>query len=149
MADRHRQAAKALLNLRGRTQPGSAHARALQHGHAAEPATVRERPGGGCFVLAFRLPYYGGATNHPTTLPNGVLGLPSKTVNRGAQRRRIHQDFGDREYFNGLLGDAPALPKYVTLIFAKRPAEELYDLYKDPDQLQNVAGDSSNAEQRA
>jgi hypothetical protein len=43
----------------------------------------------------------------------------------------------------------PAFQKYVSLIFAKRPEEELYDLRKDPDQLQNVAGDPSNAERLA
>ncbi|WP_254509029.1 sulfatase family protein [Anatilimnocola floriformis] len=43
----------------------------------------------------------------------------------------------------------PAFQKYVSLIFAKRAAEELYDLHKDPDQLSNVAGDPSNAERLA
>lgn len=35
------------------------------------------------------------------------------------------------------------------LCFAKRPAEELYDMKKDPDQLVNVAGDPAYAEVRA
>ena len=35
----------------------------------------------------------------------------------------------------------PALRKYYELSFAKRPAEELYDLQKDPGQVVNVAGD--------
>ncbi|WP_425616490.1 sulfatase [Anatilimnocola sp. NA78] len=43
----------------------------------------------------------------------------------------------------------PAFQKYVSLIFAKRPAEELYDLRKDPDQLQNVVEDPSHAERLA
>jgi hypothetical protein len=34
----------------------------------------------------------------------------------------------------------PAIKKYFELAFAKRPAEELYDLAKDPGQLTNVAG---------
>ncbi len=38
---------------------------------------------------------------------------------------------------------------YVSLIFAKRPAEELYDLRKDPGQLQNVAGVPNYAERLA
>lgn len=36
--------------------------------------------------------------------------------------------------------------KLYDLAFAKRPAEELYDLKKDPDQLENVASDSAYAE---
>lgn len=35
------------------------------------------------------------------------------------------------------------------LAFGKRPAEELYDLKKDPDQLQNVAGNPAYAEAKA
>jgi arylsulfatase A-like enzyme len=35
--------------------------------------------------------------------------------------------------------------KLYDLSFAKRPAEELYDLSKDPDQLNNVAGDAQYA----
>jgi hypothetical protein len=34
----------------------------------------------------------------------------------------------------------PGVKKYYDLAFAKRPAEELYDLRQDPDQLVNVAG---------
>ncbi len=34
----------------------------------------------------------------------------------------------------------PAIAPFFELAFAKRPAEELYDLKKDPDQLHNVAG---------
>ncbi len=34
----------------------------------------------------------------------------------------------------------PAIAKFFQLGFAKRPAEELYDLRKDPDQVVNVAG---------
>ncbi|MEY4485101.1 MAG: hypothetical protein RL693_2553 [Verrucomicrobiota bacterium] len=35
--------------------------------------------------------------------------------------------------------DDPAYAKYVDRIFGKRPAEELYDLRNDPDQLSNIA----------
>ena len=38
--------------------------------------------------------------------------------------------------------DEPAMQKYFQLCFGKRPAEELYDLGKDPHQLNNVAGQS-------
>jgi len=35
--------------------------------------------------------------------------------------------------------DEPAMKKFYQLSFAKRPAEELYDLAKDPHQIVNVA----------
>lgn len=35
--------------------------------------------------------------------------------------------------------DDPAYARYIALTFAKRPAEELYDLKKDPHQLVNIA----------
>jgi len=35
----------------------------------------------------------------------------------------------------------PSIGKYYNLAYAKRPAEELYDVEKDPDQLHNLAGD--------
>lgn len=38
-----------------------------------------------------------------------------------------------------VLSDTVAYAKYYQLIFAKRPAEELYDLRKDPEQLKNIA----------
>lgn len=37
-----------------------------------------------------------------------------------------------------LLRDKPA--PYFNLVFGKRPAEELYDLRSDPDQVKNLAG---------
>lgn len=40
----------------------------------------------------------------------------------------------------------PAYAKFETLIFAKRPAEELYDLTNDPHQLHNVADQAPYAE---
>jgi len=39
----------------------------------------------------------------------------------------------------------PAYSRYITLIFGKRPAEELYDLRTDPHQITNVAADASYA----
>jgi arylsulfatase A-like enzyme len=42
----------------------------------------------------------------------------------------------------------PAFASYFTLSFAKRPAEELYDLRRDPDQLTNVAGEAEYADVR-
>lgn len=40
----------------------------------------------------------------------------------------------------------PAFAKQISLIFGKRPAEELYDLRRDPQQINNVAGDPTFAE---
>ena len=38
--------------------------------------------------------------------------------------------------------DDPVYSRYYELSFGKRPAEELYDMKNDPDQLNNLAGDS-------
>jgi arylsulfatase A-like enzyme len=40
----------------------------------------------------------------------------------------------------------PTIARYFRLATAKRPAEELYDLRNDPDQLENVAGHRAHAE---
>lgn len=40
----------------------------------------------------------------------------------------------------------PAYARHITLIFAKRPAEELYDLRTDPHQVTNLAADANQAE---
>lgn len=57
------------------------------------------------------------------------------------------EDFGDVD--NGPTKELilenrkdPAMAKYFELAFAKRPAEELYDLGKDPGEIRNVAGDA-------
>jgi hypothetical protein len=41
--------------------------------------------------------------------------------------------------------DDPAFAPAISRIFGKRPAEELYDLRRDPDQLTNVAADPAYA----
>jgi len=41
--------------------------------------------------------------------------------------------------------DAPAVKPLFELAFGRRPAEELYDLVKDPDQMHNVAGQADYA----
>ena len=41
--------------------------------------------------------------------------------------------------------DQPAMKKFYELGFAKRPADELYDLKNDPDQVNNVASDPAHA----
>ncbi len=45
--------------------------------------------------------------------------------------------------------DDPAHRRLYDLAFAKRPAEELYDLRKDPGEMTNVAGEGAYAEVRA
>lgn len=45
--------------------------------------------------------------------------------------------------------DQPGMQKYFDFAFARRPAEELFDLKKDPDQVNNVADDPAYAEQKA
>lgn len=42
--------------------------------------------------------------------------------------------------------DDPALRRYYELCFAKRPAEELYDVQADPDQVRNLADDPAHRE---
>ena len=42
--------------------------------------------------------------------------------------------------------DDPKYKQFYQLAFARRPAEELYDLKEDPDQLHNVAGQAEYAE---
>ncbi|HYW79959.1 MAG TPA: hypothetical protein VE890_10310, partial [Thermoguttaceae bacterium] len=42
--------------------------------------------------------------------------------------------------------DEPAIGPFFDLACAKRPAEELYDLSKDPQQIDNVAGRPEYAE---
>jgi len=45
--------------------------------------------------------------------------------------------------------DDPRVKELFELGFAKRPAEELYDLAKDPDQLKNVADEAEYARTRS
>lgn len=45
--------------------------------------------------------------------------------------------------------DDPKVKPFYDLAFAKRPAEELYDLRKDPDQVRNVADESAYAADKA
>ena len=45
--------------------------------------------------------------------------------------------------------DEPSMKPFFELCFAKRPAEELYDLRSDPDQIKNLASDPALAETKA
>jgi arylsulfatase A-like enzyme len=66
------------------------------------------------------------ATSHHGNLLADCDGGPTKTfINRGRTD--------------------PKIKPFYDLAFAKRPAEELYDLKKDPDQLTNIAGNESYA----
>ncbi|QDT63118.1 sulfatase family protein [Calycomorphotria hydatis] len=64
-----------------------------------------------------------------------------------------HRDFADcddgptKAYLVENQND-PAIRPYFELSFVKRPAEELYDLASDPDQIHNLAGDEKFASVR-
>ena len=45
--------------------------------------------------------------------------------------------------------DDPATKPFYDRAYGHRPAEELYDLAKDPGQLRNLAGDAAYAQTRA
>lgn len=72
----------------------------------------------------------------PELWPNGIAdGSASEKGNAYADC-----DDGPTKTFIVEHKDDPAFQRYFDLSFARRPAEELYDLNKDPDELQNVAG---------
>jgi N-sulfoglucosamine sulfohydrolase len=64
--------------------------------------------------------------------------------------KRIFGDCDDGPTKNYILDhrDEPAMQSFFQLCFGKRPAEELYDLSKDPHQVNNVAGQPSYSEAR-
>ena len=57
-------------------------------------------------------------------------------------------DNGHTKFYLWANRDDPAVRPFYDLAYAKRPAEELYDVEKDPHQLDNVAGDPDYAEAR-
>ncbi len=57
-------------------------------------------------------------------------------------------DNGQAKYYMWANRDDPDVRPLYDLAFAKRPAEELYDVEKDPDQFHNVAGDPDYADAR-
>ena len=71
------------------------------------------------------------------------VGVPSGATHP----MNIHPDCDDGPTKKYLIEhqDKPDLKRYYDLSFAKRPAEELYDMLKDPDQLNNIADDKSYA----
>ena len=61
--------------------------------------------------------------------------------------KRVFGDCDDGPTKNYILDhrDEPGVQKFFQLCFGKRPAEELYDLSKDPHQINNVAGQPAYA----
>jgi arylsulfatase A-like enzyme len=79
----------------------------------------------------------------PELWPNGIAdGAASEKGNAFADC-----DDGPTKALIVAHRDEENTKKFFDLAFAKRPAEELYDLRKDPEQLVNVAGQPQYAEQ--
>ena len=78
---------------------------------------------------------------HPDRWPNGVPDGAATEV--GSQFTDC--DNGPTKAFLLANRADPAGKHFFDLAFAKRPAEELYDLRTDPDQLRNVAADPAHA----
>jgi len=57
-------------------------------------------------------------------------------------------DNGQTKFYLWANRDHPDIQPFYDLAYGKRPAEELYDLEKDPHQLHNIAGDPDYAEDR-
>lgn len=71
------------------------------------------------------------ADRWPAGDPDIRKGLgPYGDIDNGLSKKFLVEHFGN-----------PGLAVYTSLAMEKRPAEELYDLRKDPDQLHNVAAD--------
>lgn len=58
-------------------------------------------------------------------------------------------DNGPTKFYMWANRDDPKINPLYDLSFAKRPAEELYDFQKDPDQMKNVVGNSEYIEVKA
>ena len=75
----------------------------------------------------------------PAGCPSGsTKGRPFADCDDGPTKRLLMDGSGD-----------PALTRFHDLAFAKRPAEELYDLAADPGQVVNVADDPARATVKA
>jgi N-sulfoglucosamine sulfohydrolase len=57
-------------------------------------------------------------------------------------------DAGPTKAWIGVHRDDPGMAEYVDFAFGRRPAEELFDLRRDPHQMTNVADDPAYAQQR-
>jgi arylsulfatase A-like enzyme len=86
------------------------------------------------------------------------MGSPYSAVGTGAPTQEQLEsetyvafpdmDASPTKAFLVLHRDEPAVKPFFDRAFAKRPAEELYDLSKDPDEIHNVAADPAYAEQK-
>lgn len=66
-------------------------------------------------------------------------GHPFLRRERGTPKGCVDCDEGPSKYFLVDHKDDPKYARWMRLCFDRRPAEELYDLSRDPDQLANVA----------
>jgi arylsulfatase A-like enzyme len=80
----------------------------------------------------------------PNRWPAGVLSGATHKMN-------VHPDCDNGPTKKYLIDNRqdPKIGPYYDLSFAKRPAEELYDISKDPDQLVNLAGKKGYAKTKA
>lgn len=80
----------------------------------------------------------------PERWPAGVPSGATHPMN-------VHADCDGGPTKQYLVGhqDDPELKRYYDLSFARRPAEELYDMLKDPDELNNLADDADYAKIKA
>ena len=85
----------------------------------------------------------------PDRFPVATLPLSAKLAQTDTKdHRRMDIDDGPtREWFTQMEG-SPSIEEAWRLGFAKRPAEELYNVHTDPDQMQNLANDPKFADVR-
>ena len=81
--------------------------------------------------------------SHPPLAADFPPAMTGKGENR---RRRMDIDFGPTRDLFVDNEDASWLKAFWDLGIGKRPAEELYDVHQDPDQMHNLAGDPEYAE---
>ncbi|HND56700.1 MAG TPA: sulfatase-like hydrolase/transferase, partial [Pirellulaceae bacterium] len=87
----------------------------------------------------------------PMGAPYSAVGTSSPTQEQLEESTYVafpDMDASPTKAYVVLHRDAPAVKPIFEKAFAKRPAEELYDLAKDPDQMRNVAADPAFAAQK-
>jgi arylsulfatase A-like enzyme len=72
-------------------------------------------------------------------------GTPDHTLASRGEAWLADCDNGPAKHYMWVHRNDPAVKPLYELCFAKRPAEELYDLKKDPDQLHNIAAEPARA----
>jgi uncharacterized sulfatase len=88
---------------------------------------------------------------YPMGDPLGVTDSKTPTVQQLENDTRVafaDMDASPTKAWLVLNRNDPKWKWHYDYAFGKRPAEELYDLAKDPDQVKNVAGDPAYAEKR-